>query len=107
MIRRRSRHGHIVPTPIEPGSSLPAFRVATATRKSTMSPIPVAPRRIWDMPVRAHRQAGPDQIVWPTQMAGNVNAWFNVSATFPAGTTKEQMQLLLHGILVAHSESTP
>jgi uncharacterized protein (TIGR03435 family) len=37
---------------------------------------------------------------WLTEPNGNVNAWYDISATMPADTTPEQLQVMLQGLLV-------
>ena len=40
---------------------------------------------------------------WPaslTEPNGNINAWYDISATFPADTTPDQVQLMIQGLLV-------
>jgi uncharacterized protein (TIGR03435 family) len=46
--------------------------------------------------LRAYPVAG-YQVVWPAHTAGN--PFFDVSATFPSATTKEQLRLMLQGLL--------
>jgi uncharacterized protein (TIGR03435 family) len=37
---------------------------------------------------------------WLTEPNGNINAWYDISATFPADTTPDQLRLMIQGLLV-------
>jgi uncharacterized protein (TIGR03435 family) len=39
------------------------------------------------------------QVIWPKSFDGNVPAWFDVSATFPVGTTVKETHLMLQQLL--------